>query len=90
MIAGSMKPATNSWKEMASIPDGTDGTNIYGKRYYALSFGIGQYGYLGTGYNDNYQKDFWKFDPSVGDAGDMDSHEWIWRTRREWAVWPSS
>ena len=25
-------PATNSWKEMASIPDGT---NIYGKRYYA-------------------------------------------------------
>ena len=38
-------PATNSWKEMASIPDGTDGTNIYGKRYYALSFGIGQYGY---------------------------------------------
>lgn len=41
---------------MASIPDGTDGTNIYGKRYYALSFGIGQYGYLGTGYNDNYQR----------------------------------
>jgi N-acetylneuraminic acid mutarotase len=63
-------PATNSWKEMASIPDGTDGTNIYGKRYYALSFGIGQYGYLGTGYNDNYQKDFWKFDPSVGDKGE--------------------
>ena len=59
-----------SWKEMASIPDGTDGTNIYGKRYYALSFGIGQYGYLGTGYNDNYQKDFWKFDPSVGDKGE--------------------
>ena len=63
-------PATNSWKEMASIPDGTDGTNIYGKRYYALSFGIGQYGYLGTGYNDNYQKDFWKFDPSAGDKGE--------------------
>lgn len=63
-------PTTNSWKEMASIPDGTDGTNIYGKRNYALSFGIGQYGYLGTGYNDNYQKDFWKFDPSVGDKGE--------------------
>ena len=28
-----------------------------------------RYGYLGTGYNDNYQKDFWKFDPSVGDKG---------------------
>ena len=25
---------------MASIPDGTDGTNIYGKRYYALSIGL--------------------------------------------------
>ena len=72
-------PATNSWKEMASIPDGTDGTNIYGKRYYALSFGIGQYGYLGTGYNDNYQKDFWKFDPSVGDKGEWTAMSyWIY------------
>ena len=41
-----------------------------GGRRYALSFGIGQYGYLGTGYDDNYQKDFYRFDPSAGDKGE--------------------
>ena len=32
---------------------------------YALGFGIGNYGYVGTGYNDNYLKDFYQFDPSA-------------------------
>ena len=48
-------PATNSWKEMASIPDGTDGTNIYGKRYYALSFGMAQHDLLHAGLDVDFE-----------------------------------
>lgn len=36
-----------------------------GARYYALGFGIDNYGYVGTGYNDNYLKDFYRFDPTA-------------------------
>jgi len=35
-------------------------------RYAAVGFAIGNYGYIGTGYNDNGDsKDFWKYDPST-------------------------
>ena len=33
--------------------------------YGALAFSIGGYGYVGTGYNDNYLKDFYRFDPNA-------------------------
>lgn len=35
------------------------------KRYGALAFSIGPYGYVGTGFDDNWQKDFYRFDPNA-------------------------
>ena len=54
-------PATNSWKQMASLPD-MNGPGT-GARYDAVAFSIGNYGYVGTGYNGAWLKDFWKLDP---------------------------
>jgi N-acetylneuraminic acid mutarotase len=54
-------PSTNTWTQMDDVP-GEDGS---GQRYGALAFGIGNYGYLGCGYNENYLKDFYKLDPSA-------------------------
>lgn len=34
-------------------------------RYGALGFTVGGYAYVGTGYNDNYLKDFYRFDPNA-------------------------
>ena len=36
-----------------------------GMRRGALGFSIGGYGYVGTGYNDNWLKDFYRFDPNA-------------------------
>lgn len=49
-------PDTNKWTQKADFA----GT----ARYYALSFAIGDYGYVGTGYDDNYLKDFYRYDPT--------------------------
>ena len=56
-------PATNSWKKMADLPD-LNGPGT-GARYDAVGFAVGNYGYIGTGYNGNYLNDFWKLDPAA-------------------------
>lgn len=50
-------PATNTW----------DSLGLFGgsARYSAVAFSIGEYGYVGTGYDgDNTNSDFWQYDPS--------------------------
>lgn len=54
-------PATNSWAQKASLPD-IQGPGT-GARYDAVAFAIGNYGYVGTGYNGSWLKDFWQLDP---------------------------
>ncbi len=54
-------PSANSWTRMADLPDiNVAGT---GARYDAVAFAIGNYGYIGTGFNGTYLNDFWQFDP---------------------------
>lgn len=50
-------PITDKWTQMDNFPGG--------KRMGAIGFSIGNYGYVGTGYNDNYLKDFYRFDPTA-------------------------
>lgn len=50
-------PNTDSWTRKDDFGGGA--------RYGALAFSIGGYGYVGTGYNDNYLKDFYRFDPNA-------------------------
>ena len=52
-------PATNSWSQIADFGGGY--------RYHSTAFGIGSYGYVGLGENDNseYQNDFWKYIPLI-------------------------
>ena len=50
-------PATDTWTQKDDYKGGA--------RISAIAFGIGQYGYVGTGYNGNYQKDFYRFDPQA-------------------------
>jgi N-acetylneuraminic acid mutarotase len=38
-------------------------------RYDAAAFAIGNYGYVTTGYDGTYQKDFWQYDPATGPKG---------------------
>ncbi len=57
-------PATNVWTKMASLPDNGGGAGS-GARFDAVAFAIGNYGYVGTGNNGSWLKDFWKFDPSA-------------------------
>ena len=52
----------NSWVQKNDV-----GFNIPGgptARFGAVSFSIGSKGYLGTGYDGNYKKDFWEYDPT--------------------------
>jgi len=49
-------PDSNTWTQKADFAGSA--------RYYALSFAIGDYGYVGTGYDDNYLKDFYRYDPT--------------------------
>lgn len=48
-------PTSNKWTQKADFAGSG--------RYYALSFSIGNYGYVGTGYDKNYLKDFYRYDP---------------------------
>lgn len=50
-------PATDTWTQMDDFGGGA--------RYGALAFSIGGYGYVGTGFNDNYLKDFYRFNPNA-------------------------
>jgi len=54
-------PTINAWNQKANLPD-IEGPGT-GARYDAVGFGIGNYGYVGTGYNGSWLKDFWKLDP---------------------------
>ncbi len=51
----------NTWTRMADLPD-LNGPGT-GARYDAVGFAVGNYGYLGTGYNGTWLNDFWQFDP---------------------------
>jgi len=50
-------PDTDSWTQKDDYKGGA--------RYGAVAFSIGSYGYVGTGYDDNYLKDFYRFDPTA-------------------------
>ena len=54
-------PASNSWTRKADLPD-INGTGT-GARYDALAFSIGNFAYVGTGFNGTWLNDIWKFDP---------------------------
>lgn len=54
-------PSSNNWIRMADLPD-FNGAGT-GARYDAVAFTVGNYGYLGTGYNGVWLNDFWQFDP---------------------------
>ncbi|MEO8148391.1 MAG: DNRLRE domain-containing protein [Bacteroidia bacterium] len=45
----------NTWHQKASYPNSG--------RYASLGFSIGQYGYIGGGYNGSNFDDFWQYDP---------------------------
>lgn len=50
-------PATDSWMRKDDFTGGM--------RYGAIAFSVANYGYVGTGYNDNWLKDFYRFDPNA-------------------------
>jgi len=52
-------PSTNSWSQIADFGGGY--------RYHSTAFGIGNYGYVGLGEDDNseYKNDFWKYIPLI-------------------------
>jgi N-acetylneuraminic acid mutarotase len=50
-------PSTNTWKQMDDF--------LGGARYGALAFTIGNDAYMGCGYDENYLKDFYKFNPNA-------------------------
>ena len=59
------------WTQCADMPDAATNTWTQrddfggGVRLGALAFSIGGYGYVGTGFNDNYLKDFYRFNPNA-------------------------
>jgi len=54
---------SNTWKQVASMQDGS-GNPL--PRYDAVAFGIGNYGYVTTGYDGSYWlNDTWQYDPSA-------------------------
>jgi N-acetylneuraminic acid mutarotase len=61
-------PVNNSWSQKASLNDGIKGY----PRYDAVGFGIGNFGYVTTGYNGStWLEDLWQYDP--------EKDEWIQR-----------
>ncbi len=50
-------PVANSWTRVADFPASA--------RFGAIAFAIGDYGYVGTGYDNNDYKDFYRYDPST-------------------------
>lgn len=57
-----------TWTQLADLDASTAtvtdaATANYGRNN-AVGFAIGSNGYIGSGYNENYLKDFWKYDPT--------------------------
>jgi hypothetical protein len=53
---GDAQLPANSWRPRSDFGGDT--------RYTAVGFSIGNKGYIGTGYNGSYKRDFWEFDPA--------------------------
>src|SRR5436189_103819 len=53
---------TSSWAQDTWIQKADFGGT---PRYGAVGFSIGAKGYIGTGYNGTYLKDFWEYDPAT-------------------------
>lgn len=53
-------PTTDTWQQKDDF--------LGGIRDGALAFSIGGYGYVGTGYDDNWLKDFYRFDPNAAEG----------------------
>lgn len=49
-------PSNNTWTQKADF----DGS----ARYFASAFTLGNYGYVGLGYDGAYKNDWWRYDPS--------------------------
>ena len=56
-------PAANSWTQKADF-GGSDPDHT-AARYDAVAFAIADKGYISTGFNGNYLKDFWQYDPET-------------------------
>ena len=50
-------PASDTWTQKDDFAGGM--------RCGAIGFAVGGYGYVGTGFDDNYLKDFYRFDPNA-------------------------
>ncbi|MVN77631.1 galactose oxidase [Hymenobacter sp. HMF4947] len=67
--AGSTSTTTNgvttttsgSWKQVADLTTATGGT----ARYWAVAGSVSDMGYVGCGYDGNYEKDFYKYNPTT-------------------------
>lgn len=57
-------PTTNTWTSKAALPDAPNSTVGSGARYGAVGFGIGNYGYLCSGYTGSHTKDLWQYNPA--------------------------
>ena len=62
-------PTTNTWASKAALPDPANSAVGSGARYGAVGFGIGNYGYICSGYTGSHTKDLWQFDPAAGTMG---------------------
>jgi len=54
--------ASNSWSRKANFAAGS--SPVVTGRYGATAFAIGDYGYVTCGYDNEYKKDLWRYDPS--------------------------
>jgi N-acetylneuraminic acid mutarotase len=51
---------SGSWRQVADLTTVAGGT----ARYSAVAAGVGNYGYVGCGYDGNYKKDFYRYNPT--------------------------
>ncbi len=74
-------PSTNTWTQKDDFGGGPrDG---------ALAFSLGNYGYVGTGYNDDeigWYMDFWRFDPTTGGWTKMEGNLYFSGKKRRYGT----
>jgi len=56
--------STGQWTQKTNLPDPPSSNLGSGARYGAVGFGIGNYGYICSGYTGSHTKDLWRFNPS--------------------------